>query len=698
MVRGDAPLIGAGRLAHSAGNSWWSAHLSWEECSGPKLRLNQNMRETTHRSWKTSSLSWEQLVVSSPQLRGVFRSEPVWLGPSGYGPSWWSECDGYFKCIIGSYGAVMVDFFFIFPCLCRKYEGRRQKTQTNIQRGRIDKPTADKEKEIEKEKETAPGDRNLKVRDMEALILGLGRIKELMTVHGFGRTDHDQDPYGLGRYSDYGNLLVATKTKSRRGKDAAGASGTVGQDGAVQTAVLPAGTIATTVLQTQEGLGNNETGLPVDPILPTETRVDAADGQQEQVREDDVESSNAENEDNLGIGPDNVGVDGVGEVAQPSMRDILEAMKLMGAQLVTLTQAFTPLVNPPVGQVTPPVRAAAQVAGSSEKKRKRDSVEEGQTSSGRYECPKCGRYHGVGGQLTSAGRSVPVRTSVVGSERLWTEPVIRAWRLLQVHHRLDQGLSKGSGIDLGKRKKREKPPRAVMGRRLWGNCPFWLSFWQKDKEKEIEEEKETAPGDRNPKVRDTEALILGLGRIKELMTVHGFGRTDHDQDPYSLGKDMNRDVEKKKQKKENTKGKGSSEKLEKFDSRLTTYVTNFSEFTRNLANLEKNIGDRVKATVEERLRVLGPTAVKTPAKGQCKNTLDEDFSKANEKGLGVKLNLKDANAKAIDAGVCQQNQVDVKKQEANLKKEEAAAKKKEATELKKKETTALERQRGLVQV
>ncbi|KAF2535525.1 hypothetical protein F2Q68_00020896 [Brassica cretica] len=213
---------------------------------------------------------------------------------------------------------------------------------------------------------------------MEALILGLGRIKELMTVHGFGRTDHDQDPYGLGRYSDYGNLLVATKTKSRRGKDAAGASGTVGQDGAVQTAVLPAGTIATTVLQTQEGLGNNETGLPVDPILPTETRVDAADGQQEQVREDDVESSNAENEDNLGIGADNVGVDGVGEVAQPSMRDILEAMKLMGAQLVT-----------------PPVRAAAQVAGSSEKKRKRDSVEEGQTSSGRYECPKCGRYHGA---------------------------------------------------------------------------------------------------------------------------------------------------------------------------------------------------------------------------------------------------------------------------------------------------------------
>ena len=45
------------------------------------------------------------------------------------------------------------------------------------------------------------------------------------------------------------------------------------------------------------------------------------------------------------------------------MRDILEAMKLVGAQPVTLTQAFTPLVNPPVGQVTPPVRLAAQVTG-----------------------------------------------------------------------------------------------------------------------------------------------------------------------------------------------------------------------------------------------------------------------------------------------------------------------------------------------
>ena len=45
------------------------------------------------------------------------------------------------------------------------------------------------------------------------------------------------------------------------------------------------------------------------------------------------------------------------------MREVLEAVKLMGAQMVTLTQAFTPLVNSSVGQVTPLTRVAARAAG-----------------------------------------------------------------------------------------------------------------------------------------------------------------------------------------------------------------------------------------------------------------------------------------------------------------------------------------------
>ena len=159
------------------------------------------------------------------------------------------------------------------------------------------------------------------------------------------------------------NPKVTKKTKTRRGKDTAGASGTVGQDGAVQTAVLPAGTIPTTVLPAQVELGNNETGLPVDPILPTETRVNAEDGQQEQVQVDDAVSSNADDDDDPGIGADNAVIAGVEVVAEPFMRDILDAMKLMGSQMVTLTQALTPTVNPPMTEVTPPVRVAAQATG-----------------------------------------------------------------------------------------------------------------------------------------------------------------------------------------------------------------------------------------------------------------------------------------------------------------------------------------------
>ncbi|KAL0898931.1 hypothetical protein Bca101_082892 [Brassica carinata] len=139
------------------------------------------------------------------------------------------------------------------------------------------------------------------------------------------------------------NPKVTKRTKSQKGKDAAGASGQVEQDGAVQTAVLPAGTIPTTVLPSQVGLGNNEPGLPVDPI--TEVRVTAEDDQQEQVQEDDAGSSNAGNDSGQNIGANNVRVAGAGVGVEPSMRDILEAMQLMGAQMVSLNQAFTPLVN-----------------------------------------------------------------------------------------------------------------------------------------------------------------------------------------------------------------------------------------------------------------------------------------------------------------------------------------------------------------
>ncbi|KAG2314619.1 hypothetical protein Bca52824_017741 [Brassica carinata] len=140
---------------------------------------------------------------------------------------------------------------------------------------------------------------------------------------------------------------------SQRGKEGAGASGNVETDGANPSQVLP----------TQVEMVNNETGLPVDLLIPTEVRVDNVDDQQELEHKEEAESSNA----GKWVDPNNVATDvrtnQVNEVAEPSMKDVLEAMKLMGAQLVTLTQAFTPLVNSSVGQVTPPVRVAARAAG-----------------------------------------------------------------------------------------------------------------------------------------------------------------------------------------------------------------------------------------------------------------------------------------------------------------------------------------------
>ncbi|CAG7909488.1 unnamed protein product [Brassica rapa] len=130
------------------------------------------------------------------------------------------------------------------------------------------------------------------------------------------------------------------------------------------------------------------------------------------------------------------------------------------------------------------------------------------------------------------------------------------------------------------------------------------------------------------------------------------------------------------------------EKLDrKFDSRLTEYDTKFGSFSRGLLD---TIGDTVKTTVEERLRVLGVSnssqpegqhvmvlednqqpesnsgqpdgqntpidkqsedsqPQKTPGKGQSEKNLADDIAKADAKGMGAKLNSKVVRDKA--AGV-----------------------------------------------
>nr|VDD11762.1 unnamed protein product [Brassica rapa] len=151
--------------------------------------------------------------------------------------------------------------------------------------------------------------------------------------------------------------------------------------------------------------------------------------------------------------------------------------------------------------------------------------------------------------------------------------------------------------------------------------------------------------------------------------------------------------------KESAKEKGRSEAVllnivahlekldQKFDSRLTEYDTKFGSFSRGLLD---TIGDTMKTTVEERLRVLGVSnssqpegqnvmvsednqqpesnsgqpdgqntpidkqsedsqPQKTPDKGQSEKNLADDIAKADAKGMGAKLNSKVVRDKA--AGV-----------------------------------------------
>ncbi|KAF3494949.1 hypothetical protein DY000_02053421 [Brassica cretica] len=152
---------------------------------------------------------------------------------------------------------------------------------------------------------------------------------------------------------DWWNWQKGTKkSKTRKGKEAAGTSGQIGVDGTNPTQVLP----------TQEGLVNNETGEPLVPILPTEVQVADLDNQHELRRAEEAESSHAGDQAGHGTG--------VEEVAEPSMREVLDAVKTMGTLMLALTRAFTPLANSSVGQVTPAqttaqaARRIAQTAGT----------------------------------------------------------------------------------------------------------------------------------------------------------------------------------------------------------------------------------------------------------------------------------------------------------------------------------------------
>ncbi|KAF3539869.1 hypothetical protein F2Q69_00022497 [Brassica cretica] len=197
----------AGILAHSAGNNWWSAHLSREECSGP----NQcgRVRAVTDRAGGPC------VMVGSGVLGIEPGSEKAQVSFEKEGKRRITAMGSYWTAVMGK-TALLVPFRGEKTGNSDKTS--REKRETNRQLGDpicggtwlfpvefVCEIKSMDTRQKDKEKETAPGDRNPKLRDIEAQILGLGRIKELVKVHGFGRTDHDQDPYVLGRI--FGFLL-----------------------------------------------------------------------------------------------------------------------------------------------------------------------------------------------------------------------------------------------------------------------------------------------------------------------------------------------------------------------------------------------------------------------------------------------------------------------------------------------------------
>ncbi|KAF2562339.1 hypothetical protein F2Q70_00017445 [Brassica cretica] len=161
-----------------------------------------------------------------------------------------------------------------------------------------------------------------------------------------------------------GRCVGTTRNKSRKEKEAAGASGNVEVDGTAPS--------------------------------------------QELGREEEAESSHARERARHGTS--------VTELVEPSMQNVLDAVKTMGTQMLALTQAFTPLVNSSVGQVTPAqtavqaARTTAQVAQTIAR-RKRDSAEEGKSSNGKSECSKCCRCHG-GKRKKIQGRRVDISAAI----------------------------------------------------------------------------------------------------------------------------------------------------------------------------------------------------------------------------------------------------------------------------------------------
>ncbi|KAF3608698.1 hypothetical protein DY000_02047807 [Brassica cretica] len=151
-------LTGADGLAHSSGDSWWSAHLSFAECSGPDQcgRVRAFTEPFQRTVWDYGSMSNpDQTKQPLGSILGTIfpRESPEEIVREKRRESgrWLEEKPG----------VVVLDLFRQNP---DRYVGS----------------------------------------DLMALNRGLGQLRN--DAHGLSQAVHDQDPYGLGTNLDRGKV------------------------------------------------------------------------------------------------------------------------------------------------------------------------------------------------------------------------------------------------------------------------------------------------------------------------------------------------------------------------------------------------------------------------------------------------------------------------------------------------------------
>ncbi|KAF3524661.1 hypothetical protein F2Q69_00048481 [Brassica cretica] len=156
------------------------------------------------------------------------------------------------------------------------------------------------------------------------------------------------------RLRSHEDLGRGTRKRSQKTKDGTGASsaGDASVLNPVELSVPPTGRTGEAILtetqinQTEVQLGGEDRQLEVtrEQLNGAGSQLGAASGQLRDERDGEAESSETGNRADPNVQRDGrTGL--VDQMAEPSMKEVLYAIKVMGSQMLAMTQVFTPVVN-----------------------------------------------------------------------------------------------------------------------------------------------------------------------------------------------------------------------------------------------------------------------------------------------------------------------------------------------------------------